>query len=163
MTASALAILPVPRLQSRPGLLRKLPTAKSVRPRVVGNNDAEGTAMNSLSDRNTFGSVRHRERLGSALRRRIAMGMPPKVIAGALGVTVDTVRNWANEENDPSSYMMGELMAFFADRGDFGFWAEVYGPIGETMRKRFAERQAEQAKQAEQERRHIALLTGIEE
>jgi hypothetical protein len=93
-----------------------------------------------------FGRAAHRRRLATALKRRLQPQGPiaTKDLAAAIGVTPDTVQNWIAEATEPSSWLLGRLMAAL----DPSFFIELYGPTVEAVRRRFDERLAA-AKEAE--------------
>ena len=93
-----------------------------------------------------FGRAAHRRRLAAALKRRLQPQGPitTKDLAVAIGVTPDTVQNWLAESTEPSSWLLGRLMAAL----DPSFFVELYGPTVETVRRRFDERLSA-AKEAE--------------
>ena len=106
-----------------------------------------------------FSRDEFRARLGAALRRRLhpQTALLPKVVADAIGVTAETILNWANGYSDPSSHRMGLLMEFFSDPA---FWPEVYGPIGIAMRRRFEKRREADLAKAAEEEALLRALTG---
>lgn len=109
-----------------------------------------------------FESEEHCKRLADALRRRLHPNTALRDVdlAHAIGMSVETIRNWRTGCSDPSSYRLGLLMKFFTWQNDFTFWSEVYGPIGQQMRERFTARERERRAEEEEERRHIELLAG---
>jgi transcriptional repressor BetI len=103
-----------------------------------------------------FGRAAHRRRLATALKRRLQPQGPiaTKDLAAAIGVTPDTVQNWLAESTEPSSWLLGRLMAAL----DPGFFVELYGPTVEAIRRRFEERLTA-AKEAElRDRAALELL-----
>ena len=83
----------------------------------------------------------HLQRISEALRRRLYPHTPlhQKVLAGAIGVTRNTVNNWVNGKCDPGSHEMGALHQFFRSiEGGPQFWAEIYGDLAEPKAKRYA-------------------------
>lgn len=114
------------------------------------------------SQSGNFSQHEFRLRLSAALRRRLhpATALLPKVIASAIGVTAETIINWRNGYSDPSGHKIGLLMDFFDQLGDPLFWSDVYGPIGDAMRRRFAQRREADQARAAQEEMQLAALTG---
>lgn len=84
----------------------------------------------------------HLKRISEALKRRLYPFTPlhQKVLAGAVGVTRNTVNNWCNAKCDPGSHEMGLLHDFFkSTEGSALFWVEIYGDLAEPRAKRYAE------------------------
>lgn len=102
------------------------------------------------------GRASHRKRLAAALRRRLQPQGPLaiKELAQATGVTPDTVQNWLNETTDPSSWLLGRVMAML----DPSFFVEVYGPTVEAVRRRFEARLATEREAGERDRAALAAL-----
>jgi TetR/AcrR family transcriptional repressor of bet genes len=110
---------------------------------------AEGT--------DAFGRAAHRKRLSAALRRRLQPQgrLTIKELAAGIGVTTDTVQNWLNESTEPSSWLLGRLLAML----DPAFFAEAFGPAVDAMRRRFETRLTAEREAAEKDR---AILTEID-
>jgi len=110
---------------------------------------AEGT--------DAFGRAAHRKRLSAALRRRLQPQgrLTIKELAAGIGVTTDTVQNWLNESTEPSSWLLGRLLAML----DPAFFVEAFGPAVDAMRRRFETRLTAEREAAEKDR---AILTEID-
>jgi TetR/AcrR family transcriptional repressor of bet genes len=104
-----------------------------------------------------FGRAAHRKRLAAALRRRLQPQgrLTIKELAGGIGVTTDTVQNWLNESTEPSSWLLGRLLAML----DPSFFVEAFGPTVDAMRRRFEGRLAAEREAAERDR---AVLNEID-
>lgn len=78
----------------------------------------------------------HRRRIAAALARRVGNGrdheLTVKQIAGLIGVSGQSVHNMLNARHDPSSYLMGQLVAVFG----LDFLLEVYGELGAALWRR---------------------------
>lgn len=119
--------------------------------------------MYSTTNEKFFGLDAHRARLAAALRKRFRAGISPKHVADALGISVETVRNWANGYSDPSSHRVGLLFQFFGNlEHSPAFWVEVYGHIGGAMKKRFEARKEADLLRLEAEETILNVLTGTE-
>jgi transcriptional repressor BetI len=115
----------------------------------LGEEVAEGT--------DAFGRAAHRKRLAAALRRRLQPQgrLTIKELAAGIGVTTDTVQNWLNESTEPSSWLLGRLLAML----DPSFFVEAFGPTVEAMRRRFETRLTAEREAAERDR---AVLTELD-
>jgi hypothetical protein len=104
-----------------------------------------------------FGRAAHRKRLSAALRRRLQPQgrLTIKELAAGIGVTTDTVQNWLNESTEPSSWLLGRLLAML----DPAFFVDAFGPTVDAMRRRFETRLTAEREAAEKDR---AILTEID-
>lgn len=109
-----------------------------------------------LADTDNSGRAAHRRRLAAALKRRLQPQGPIAVkdLATAIGVTPDTVQNWLAESTEPSSWLLGRLMAAL----DPSFFVELYGPTVESLRRRFEERLAAAKESEQRDRAALELL-----
>jgi TetR/AcrR family transcriptional repressor of bet genes len=103
-----------------------------------------------------FGRAAHRKRLSAALRRRLQPQgrLTIKELAAGIGVTTDTVQNWLNESTEPSSWLLGRLLAML----DPAFFAEAFGPAVDAMRRRFETRLTAEREAAEKDRAILAEI-----
>jgi TetR/AcrR family transcriptional repressor of bet genes len=104
-----------------------------------------------------YGRAAHRKRLAAALRRRLQPQgrWAIKELAAGIGVTTDTVQNWLNETTEPSSWLLGRLLAML----DPSFFVEAFGPTVDAMRRRFETRLTAEREAAERDR---AVLTELD-
>lgn len=75
--------------------------------------------------RNSEARAAFRERLASALRRRLApnTALAKVQLAAALGVATQTLDNWCARQSQPDGYLLTQLIRIF----DAGFANEVFG------------------------------------
>lgn len=114
--------------------------------------------MSFTTDEIPFCPREHRKRVMDALRRRLypKTAMHEKQLAGLIGVTSRTVRNWVDGSTGLSSEHFGRLFATFG----VGFYAEVYGEIGMAMQRRFAQRKRAELQRLQSEENILNLLAG---
>jgi TetR/AcrR family transcriptional repressor of bet genes len=116
----------------------------------------ERPADEAVEGSDAFGRAAHRKRLAAALRRRLQPQgrLTIKELAGGIGVTTDTVQNWLNESTEPSSWLLGRLLAML----DPSFFVEAFGPTVDAMRRRFETRLTTEREAAERDRAVLAEL-----
>jgi len=116
----------------------------------------ERPADEATEGADAFGRAAHRKRLAAALRRRLQPQgrLAIKELAAGIGVTTDTVQNWLNESTEPSSWLLGRLLAML----DPSFFVEAFGPTVEAMRRRFETRLTTEREAAERDRAVLAEL-----
>jgi hypothetical protein len=116
----------------------------------------ERPADEAVEGSDAFGRAAHRKRLAAALRRRLQPQgrLAIKELAAGIGVTTDTVQNWLNESTEPSSWLLGRLLAML----DPSFFVEAFGPTVDAMRRRFETRLTTEREAAERDRAVLAEL-----
>ncbi len=74
------------------------------------------------------------ERFADAIRRRLApnTGLHAKQLAGAIGVSDDTLVRWSRGQTRITAEALGALAEFFRKRGDQRFLTEIYGDLVPT-------------------------------
>lgn len=114
--------------------------------------------MSFNTDEIPFCPREHRKRVMDALRRRLYpnTSLHEKQLAGAIGVTSRTVRNWVDGSTGLSSEHFGKLFAIFG----VGFYAEIYGEIGLAMQRKFAQRKRAELQRLQSEEQILNLLVG---
>jgi len=103
-------------------------------------------------------SLAHRRRLAAALRSRLfpATALQPTDLAARLGVDIATLLDWLEGRSEPTSSLLGRLVAEF----DPAFVIELYGPEVEAMQRRFESHLAEQREIETKARAAIGALRG---